>query len=124
MRLYDLRKLPLRDGRSVWVYLGRPRQVRHLSAIADGWWRGPTPGAFLQLATLLACALPAPSFALDTIASCNAWRNSHGTARILLGNSIGAAHILTKMERLQESPADAPVALFGEGDLQRACGGR
>ena len=43
-RLYDRRPLPLADGRSAWVYLGRPNQVRYVSAIVDGYWRGPAPG--------------------------------------------------------------------------------
>ncbi len=136
-RLYDRRPLPLVDGRCAWVYLGRPHQVRHVAAIADGCWRGPAPGAAVRRshmamalaallvgATLLAAAHPAPSLALDTLANCNTWRGSRGTARILLGNSIGAAHYLTKRHRLQDSPADAPVALYSDSDLQRVCGGR
>jgi hypothetical protein len=75
-------------------------------------------------AALLAAALPFISLALDILATCNEWRGSRGTARILLANSIGAAHLLTKKHRLQESPADAPVALYSEADLQRICSGR
>jgi hypothetical protein len=71
-------------------------------------------------AALLAAAFPA--LALDTLATCNAWRGSHGSARVLLGNSLGGAHYLTKKQRLQESPADAPVALYSDSDLQRVCG--
>ncbi|MCT0207546.1 gamma-glutamylcyclotransferase [Synechococcus sp. CS-1332] len=136
-RLYDRRPLPLADGRRAWVYLGRAHQVRHVSAIADGCWLGPAPGAALRRSqmglavmlvaggvALLSAVLPCPALALDTLASCNAWRGSRGTARILLGNSIGAAHYLTKMQRLQDSSADAPVALYSDSDLQRACGGR
>ncbi len=136
-RLYDRQPLPLADGRRAWVYLGRPHQVRHVSVIADGCWRGPAPGAavrrsrmglavmvFLGEAALLAGALPSPSLALDTLATCNAWRGSHGAARLVLGNSLGAAHYLTKQLRLQESPAEAPVELYSESDLQRVCGGR
>ena len=73
---------------------------------------------------LLAAALPPSALALDTLATCNAWRGSHGSARLLLGNSLGAAHYLTKQQRLQESPAEAPVALYSDSDLQRVCGGR
>jgi gamma-glutamylcyclotransferase (GGCT)/AIG2-like uncharacterized protein YtfP len=47
-RLYDRRPLPLADGRTAWVYLGQPRQVRHVSAIADGRWVGPAPGAAVR----------------------------------------------------------------------------
>lgn len=136
-RLYDRRPLPLADGRRAWVYLGRPHQVRHVSAIADGCWLGPAPGAAVRRSqmglavmlvaggvALLTAALPCPALALDTLATCNAWRGSHGSARLLLGNSLGAAHYLTKKQRLQDSPADAPVALYSDSDLQRVCGGR
>ncbi|MBW4529309.1 MAG: gamma-glutamylcyclotransferase [Aphanothece saxicola GSE-SYN-MK-01-06B] len=134
-RLYDRRPLPLADGRRAWVYLGRPHQVRHVSAIADGCWRGPAPGAAVRRsqmglavmlaaggAALLASALPPSVLALDTLATCHAWRRSHGSARVVLGNSLGAAHYLTKKQRLQESPPEAPVALYSDSDLQRVCG--
>jgi gamma-glutamylcyclotransferase (GGCT)/AIG2-like uncharacterized protein YtfP len=134
-RLYDRRALPLADGRHAWVYLGRPHQVRHVTAIADGCWLGPAPGAAVRRSqmglalmlvlgggALLAAALPPSALALDTLATCNAWRSSHGSARLLLGNSLGAAHYLTKQQRLQESPVEAPVALYSDSDLQRVCG--
>ena len=38
-RLYDRQVLTLRDGRRAWVYLGRPRQVRHAPVVAGGVWR-------------------------------------------------------------------------------------
>ena len=134
-RLYDRRPLPLADGRRAWVYLGRPHQVRHVADIADGCWQGPAPGAAVRRSqmglavmlllgggVLLAAALPPAALALDTLATCNAWRASHGSARLLLGNSLGAAHYLTKKQRLQESPPEAPVALYSDSDLQRVCG--
>ncbi len=134
-RLYDRRPLPLADGRRAWVYLGRPHQVRHVSAIADGCWLGPAPGAAVRRSqmglavmlllgggALLAAALPPAALALDTLATCNAWRRSHGSAKVLLGNSLGEAHYLTKQQRLQESPPEAPVALYSNSDLQRVCG--
>lgn len=37
-RLYERCKRPLRDGRQAWIYLGRPRQVRHSSRLAAGRW--------------------------------------------------------------------------------------
>jgi gamma-glutamylcyclotransferase (GGCT)/AIG2-like uncharacterized protein YtfP len=136
-RLYDRRPLPLADGRQAWVYLGRPHQVRHVSAIADGCWQGPAPGSAVRRsrmglavvlalggAALLAAGLPHSALALDTLSTCNAWRGSRGTERVLLGNSLGAAHYLTKRQRLQESPAEAPVALYSNSDLQRLCGSR
>ena len=42
-RLYDRRLMELVDGRRVWVYLGRARQVRHSRRLAEGRWRG-SPG--------------------------------------------------------------------------------
>ena len=41
-RLYDRQVLSLCDGRRAWVYLGRPRQVRHAPVVAGGLWRAST----------------------------------------------------------------------------------
>ena len=43
-RLYERQAWCLEDGRSVWVYVGRAEQVRHVKRIASGAWSGPTPG--------------------------------------------------------------------------------
>jgi len=37
-RLYERRLRPLSDGRQAWIYLGRPRQVRHSPRLAGGRW--------------------------------------------------------------------------------------
>jgi gamma-glutamylcyclotransferase (GGCT)/AIG2-like uncharacterized protein YtfP len=37
-RLYDRQMLSLSDGRQAWVYLGRPRQVRHAPVVAGSRW--------------------------------------------------------------------------------------
>ena len=37
-RLYDRQLLSLNDGRQAWVYLGRPRQVRHAPLVVGGSW--------------------------------------------------------------------------------------
>ena len=37
-RLYDRQVLSLSDGRQAWVYLGRPRQVRHAPLVAGSSW--------------------------------------------------------------------------------------
>jgi gamma-glutamylcyclotransferase (GGCT)/AIG2-like uncharacterized protein YtfP len=42
-RLYDRQLLPLADGSRAWVYLGRPRQVRHAPVLASGHWQLRTP---------------------------------------------------------------------------------
>jgi gamma-glutamylcyclotransferase (GGCT)/AIG2-like uncharacterized protein YtfP len=45
-RLYDRQVLSLCDGRRAWVYLGRPRQVRHAPVVAGGLWHA-SGGCFL-----------------------------------------------------------------------------
>lgn len=39
-RLYERQRRPLADGRTAWVYVGRPRQVRHAPLLASGRWLG------------------------------------------------------------------------------------
>lgn len=71
------------------------------------------------LALLVAAAPALP--AAGTLALCRRWRESRGSERIRLGNSIGASHYLTKQHRLEESPETNPVPLYAEADLQRVC---
>jgi gamma-glutamylcyclotransferase (GGCT)/AIG2-like uncharacterized protein YtfP len=40
-RLYQRQAHALADGRTVWVYVGRARQVRHVRRIPSGCWTGP-----------------------------------------------------------------------------------
>lgn len=42
-RLYLRQWRQLVDGRWVWVYLGRARQVRHSPRLAEGRWQGRSP---------------------------------------------------------------------------------
>jgi len=42
-RLYERQARTLADGRRVWVYVGRSRQVRHVRRIPSGCWTGPHP---------------------------------------------------------------------------------
>jgi len=121
-RLYQRQQLQLLDGRRAWVYLGQPRQVRHVPALPHGHWpAGVLAGVLL---TALAGALTATGLRAETsLAQCNRWQRSHGVSRIELGNQIGAASYLTKMHRLQQSPPEAPIALYAESDLERACEG-
>lgn len=135
-RLYQRRRLPLADGRLVWVYVGHPRQVRHSRLLPGGAWPAPSPltpspspwswrarrwalAALLLGLPLAGAAIASP---FDTTGACQAWQTSRGLARLELGNAIGAAHYLTKRQRLQESTADAPVELYSPADLQRVCG--
>jgi|GEM_PF-664758 gamma-glutamylcyclotransferase (GGCT)/AIG2-like uncharacterized protein YtfP len=125
-RLYQRHRRRLLDGRWVWIYLGQARQVRHSPHLASGRWPSTLPRStappkkLLALAALLLAALPAAA-AYDNQATCAAWRSSHGTARIQLGNQIGAENRLSKSRRFQESPAEAPVELYSVIDLRRAC---
>lgn len=134
-RLYERKEMGLADGRTAWVYLGRPHQVRNVPLMPDGLWRGRgLQHLSLQAMGLLGMGLlgigllpvgAAPAaLALDSTDSCQAWRRSGGTQRILLGNRIGAAHYLTKQQKFQQSPPDAPAALYSPNDLRRVCGGR
>ncbi|MCS5691605.1 gamma-glutamylcyclotransferase [Cyanobium sp. FGCU-6] len=136
-RLYKRRRRRLADGRRVWVYLGRAHQVRHSPLLAEGRWQGPrrrpvTRGlpegmgvlAISVLALTLQGQAPAAAGGFDNQAACSAWRSSHGSARILLGNQIGAENYLSKSRRFQESPPEQPVALYSVIDLQRVCSER
>jgi gamma-glutamylcyclotransferase (GGCT)/AIG2-like uncharacterized protein YtfP len=129
-RLYDRRVLFLADGRRAWVYLGRPRQVRHAPRLASGYWPEPLlvllPLAWLLLSAGLAWPPARADGARvdDSRSDCLAWQRSHGEMRIRRGNAIGTTHYLTKMKRLQVSPDQAPVALYAESDLLRVCGER
>ena len=38
-RLYDRRQMAVADGRQAWVYVGRPRQVRHAPIVSGGTWQ-------------------------------------------------------------------------------------
>jgi gamma-glutamylcyclotransferase (GGCT)/AIG2-like uncharacterized protein YtfP len=121
-RLYERRRLPLADGRQAWVYLGRPRQVRHVKRIPRGSNRAATWAQPFALLLLMVLPLGARSGGFDTLGTCQAWRSSHGIARIELANAIGAAHYLTKRHPFQESSAQAPVDLYSPADIQRVCG--
>ena len=121
-RLYQRQRMQLLDGRQAWVYLGQPRQVRHVPTLPDGRW--PAQVLAPILLTALAGALTAPGLRAETnLAQCNRWQRSHGVSRIELANQIGGASYLTKMYRLQQSPPEAPIALYAESDLERACEG-
>jgi gamma-glutamylcyclotransferase (GGCT)/AIG2-like uncharacterized protein YtfP len=116
-RLYQRQRLELLDGRLAWVYLGQPHQVRHVPALVAGCW----PALLLLLTALIPALAPASLRADTGLAACNRWHRSQGVIRIELGNQIGATNYLTKMQRLQQSPPEAPVELYAESDLERTC---
>lgn len=145
-RLYERHWLPLSDGRRAWVYLGRARQVRHSRPLPEGLWPPvaevlapavPVAGAWggeaerggrakamawalALLSTVAVGGVRAAGF--DTLAACQAWRRSHGPARLELANAIGSAHFLTKRHPFADSPPDNPVALYDPLDIARVCG--
>ena len=94
-------------------YQGRP------AALAPA-----TLTALAQALTLVIAGGLHPAWSFDTLGACQSWQNSRGLARIEVGNSIGAAHYLTKMHRLQESDPAAPMSLYSEGDVARVCSER
>lgn len=87
-------------------------------------WLSPPPCGLSPLLALSLLLWAGAAPAGDTLSRCSAWQRSHGVERILLGNAIGAAHYLTKREKLLESPPDAPITLYSESDLQRVCSSR
>ena len=134
-RLYQRHWLPLADGRHAWVYLGQARQVRFSRPLPLGKWPALAGAAPLALARpwrrRWAWALPllwglglagAQAGGFDTLATCQAWRHSHGLARLELGNTIGAAHGLTKRQAFATSSPESPLELYDTGDIARVCG--
>ncbi len=43
-RLYQRELHRLNSGETVWVYVGRARQVRHVKRLSSGNWQGPAAG--------------------------------------------------------------------------------
>ena len=140
-RLYQRHWLAVADGRRAWVYLGQLRQVRHSRRLPQGEWphaeeaHGARPWRFLlrhapsplrrarAVALLWALGLGgAQAAGFDTLGTCQAWRSSHGLARLELANAIGAAHVLTKRLPFAESTSEHPLALYDPQDIARVCG--
>ena len=131
-RLYERQQWRLNDGRSVWVYVGRPHQVRHVRRIASGCWQGsgtalasalPT-GLSTGLSMVLALALVSPSGAgqaTNLRAQCLAWSSARGREQVQLANQIGREQLLTKTHRLAEPSADDSLSLYSWSDVQRIC---
>jgi gamma-glutamylcyclotransferase (GGCT)/AIG2-like uncharacterized protein YtfP len=130
-RLYTRHRMPLRDGRTAWIYLGRPRQVRHSPRLAEGRWpatdgcrsRQGGPQGLLPVVLLFAALLSVQGLRAEpSLALCRRWQRSDGSDAIQLGNAIGAAAYLTKVQAFAESDPDHPRLLYAPGDLKRACG--
>ncbi len=120
-RLYERQLRPLGDGRTAWVYVGRPRQVRHVSRIAAGVWQGRGRN-LLALAVLL---LPLPcgsaSRAGDLRHDCLEWSRSHGGEKVAIANRIGRDNLLTKKRPFAEAHPDDTTSLYRWSDIQLLC---
>jgi len=111
-RLYERQRHVLSDGRPVWVYVGRARQVRHSPAIADGHWRGAQPSGAVLLLGLAALLLGSAVSAGDL---------RHGQERVAIANRIGREQLLTKNRLLQEANSGDTTSLYRWSDIQRLC---
>ena len=124
-RLYERQRWRLLDGRAVWVYVGRPRQVRHVRRITSGCWRGRGMALATALGTALALAATAGAVQGNPVgdlrAQCLAWSSAHGREQVQLANRIGREQLLTKTHRLAEASADDDVSLYSWSDIQRLC---
>ena len=107
-----------------------PLQVLALVPPGLGILRGSSVPELVRWRNWLAAALPLvaacgalPAGADAGLALCRRWQQSSGLERIRLGNAIGAAAYLTKVQRLAESSSDAPQLLYSPADLQRSCAG-
>ncbi|MEA5441562.1 gamma-glutamylcyclotransferase family protein [Cyanobium gracile] len=132
-RLYKRLPMPLGDGRWAWVYVGRPRQVRNVPAIAGGRWSGGGTVRSLLTALLLAIA---PAGAMDDVlaaagsgrTSCLAWQKARGQEKVRLGNDLGGANYLTRRHldasSVLQNPAVPIEPLYLTSDLRHLCNGR
>jgi len=120
-RLYERQRHVLSDGRPVWVYVGRARQVRHSPAIADGHWRGARPSEAVLLLGLAALLLGSAVSAGDLRHDCLALQSSHGQERVAIANRIGREQLLTKNRLLQEANSGDTTSLYRWSDIQRLC---
>ena len=118
-RLYERQRWRLSDGRVVWVYVGRPHQVRHVRRLTSGWW--PGRGLALAVGIALVAAAAGPTQAGELRQQCRSWASAHGQEQVQLGNRIGREQLLTKTHRLAEASADDTISLYSWADLQRLC---
>lgn len=120
-RLYERQRHVLSDGRPVWVYVGRARQVRHSPAMPDGRWSGGRTPAATLLLWVAGLLLGSPVSAGDLRRDCLAFESSHGTERVAIANRIGREQLLTKNRPLQEAKPGDTTSLYRWSDIQRLC---
>ena len=123
-RLYERQRRTLADGRSVWVYVGRPHQVRHVQRLPSGLWRGRAALALLLGAAAvqgLAGLGASRALAADLRQQCQAWMAAHGREQVEIANRIGREQLLTKTHRFAEASPNDSTSLYSWSDLQRLC---
>ena len=119
-RLYERQRRHLADGRLVWVYVGRPPQVRHVQRIRSGIWRGRDLAAWL-VACSLASAAATSAQAGDLRQQCRDWMVAQGHEQVLIANRIGQEQLLTKIHKLAEAGPEDTSSLYSWSDIQRLC---
>jgi len=123
-RLYERQRHTLADGRAVWVYVGRARQVRHVARIASGVWLGrrAVPMALVLPGLLLPGLWLGPAASAgDLRRDCRAWESSRGAERVAIANRIGREQLLTKDHQLAEVQASPTTSLYRWNDIRRLC---
>jgi hypothetical protein len=114
-RLYERQRRTLADGRPVWVYVGRSRQVRHVQRLHSGIWLGRAA------LTLLLGFNASGALAADLRQQCRAWSSAHGQEQVQIADRIGQEQLLTKTHKLAEASPNASTSLYSWSDIQRLC---
>lgn len=119
-RLYQRQSHQLSDGRAVWVYVGQPRQVRHVAQLVSGQWRGRR-ASLAALLLFIGLGFGGVAWAGDLRRDCLALNSSHGQERIAIANRIGQSQLLTKHTRLADAQPGDSTSLYRWSDIQRVC---
>ena len=115
-RLYERQAHRLTDGRLVWVYVGRPRQVRHVRRLSSGQWSGG------ERALVLLVLLPMwPLLGVSLRQDCLTWQRSHGSAQVAISDRIGREQLLTRAHQPADVKPDGSQSLYSWADIQRLC---
>lgn len=127
-RLYERQRHRLSDGRAVWVYVGRPRQVRHVRRLPSGRWRGTPSQTGAGLGVLLAALLPAvlagwplAARASDLRHDCLLWQRAPEAERAAIADRIGAQQLLTRTHRPADPGPGHGASQYSWSDIQRLC---
>jgi gamma-glutamylcyclotransferase (GGCT)/AIG2-like uncharacterized protein YtfP len=131
-RLYERQRHRLSDGRAVWVYVGRLRQVRHVQRLPSGRWRGTPSRPEPLLAALLTALLPAllsgvlpglsnAARASDLRHDCLLWQRAPAAERTAVADRIGSQHLLTRTHQPGDPGPEHGAGQYSWSDIQRLC---